>query len=758
MYSIRDYSQVEHCLKEISVNAKVINNLSTLTITQNYEVTGDSSVEVYYKFPVPANNSITGFTISVGDKVICAQLKEKSSAVKEYKKAMADGDSGFLLQSCDDDSLECCLGNIVPGAKVTVVVSLCGELKCERDSQNFRMIIPTTIANKYRPTSYRSTQSTGVNHGKITYSMKLHFDIKMIGGIKSIKCNETVFNPNCEEYSFDVEPDNLDKDIVILIQRNINSTFAVCNDGSGIGDFNCATQINIVPESDSLVKCPAADIHYCLILDRSGSMSSDMEVLKEAAKTAINVLPSGCFTDVYTFNDRFERFTCDAPNTSSEYKTKALEWIKHIKSRGGTEIIPVLEDAYSQIDKSGKIGSIAFLSDGEVHNVDTIIDLIKEHPSVKVFTIGIGNNVSAQLINDMAEAGMGTSEFAKNVKDTLESKVALTMLRAQNSAAHQNRYTLDITTDGSYTVIPKDLPPLVENYNNIFYVFSKNPVKCVKFNGYQVPIDHRIDCIAINQIAARKYMKSMKCQPMISRISHLNTDETNYDDSVKNDMIACSIVNNVLCKFTAFVGVDKREIKSTGEIQLVEVPLQAPQRSLESVKCMASTASAFCSSSYSPGGLSGLSCMATGMMKKMGYQQPPGMKPPSEQEISTVIGTVFNNETTQTAIQSMFSSLQGCQDFGSAVQTVVKNVTDLATMEAIQGLTKPESPIVTKLDARKLNYTKSGDLFISDVEESLNNLSNVELNDGDLIEIDGLGTFKVLVVGSSTNKWVLKMV
>ena len=32
----------------------------------------------------------------------------------------------------------------------------------------------------------------------------------------------------------------------------------------------------------------------------------------------------------------------------------------------------------------------------------------------------------------------------------------------------------------------------------------------------------------------------------------------------------------------------------------------------------------------------------------------------------------------------MFSSLQGCQDFGSAVKTVVQNVTDPSTMNAIQ--------------------------------------------------------------------------
>jgi len=77
--------------------------------------------------------------------------------------------------------------------------------------------------------------------------------------------------------------------------------------------------------------------------------------------------------------------------------------------------------------------------------------------------------------------------------------------------------------------------------------------------------------------------------------------------------------------------------------------------------------------------------MATSMMEKMGYKPPPDMKPPSETEISSVISTVFNNQTTQSAIQGMFSSLQGCTDFGSALQEVVKNVSDPKTMQAIQG-------------------------------------------------------------------------
>lgn len=85
------------------------------------------------------------------------------------------------------------------------------------------------------------------------------------------------------------------------------------------------------------------------------------------------------------------------------------------------------------------------------------------------------------------------------------------------------------------------------------------------------------------------------------------------------------------------------------------------------------------------GGLSSLFTMATNMMEKFGVKPPPGMKPPSEDEITNVISSVFNNEGTQNALQGMISSLQNCNDFGSAVQEIVKNATDPKTMEAIQG-------------------------------------------------------------------------
>lgn len=129
------------------------------------------------------------------------------------------------------------------------------------------------------------------------------------------------------------------------------------------------------------------------------------------------------------------------------------------------------------------------------------------------------------------------------------------------------------------------------------------------------------------------------------------------------------------------------------------------------------------SSPAAAGGLSGLFTMATNMMEKMGYKPPPGMKPPSENEISTVISTVFNNETTQNAIQGMFSSLQGCTDFGSAVQEVVKNVTDPRTMEAIQGSVMQTAQLASSDNASQ-PVTQVKDIINQQTESQVKDIIN----------------------------------
>jgi hypothetical protein len=130
-------------------------------------------------------------------------------------------------------------------------------------------------------------------------------------------------------------------------------------------------------------------------------------------------------------------------------------------------------------------------------------------------------------------------------------------------------------------------------------------------------------------------------------------------------------------------GDDKVQLGSI--VTQLENDLGVTKKTVGSEPWKAIAASSAPSPSLAAGGLTSIFTMATDMMERMGYKPPPEMKPPTESEISNVISSVFNSDVTQSAIQNMFTGLQDCQDFGSAIQHVVKNVTDPTTMEAIQG-------------------------------------------------------------------------
>ena len=83
--------------------------------------------------------------------------------------------------------------------------------------------------------------------------------------------------------------------------------------------------------------------------------------------------------------------------------------------------------------------------------------------------------------------------------------------------------------------------------------------------------------------------------------------------------------------------------------------------------------------------IGGLYTMAAELMGKFGFAPPADMVPPTEEQIGTVMNSVFSNETTQAAIGNMVASLKDCTDLGSSIQTIMKTVGDPATIEAFQG-------------------------------------------------------------------------
>jgi uncharacterized protein with von Willebrand factor type A (vWA) domain len=91
----------------------------------------------------------------------------------------------------------------------------------------------------------------------------------------------------------------------------------------------------------------------------------------------------------------------------------ALNFASNLSANlGRTEILPPLLTIFQRPMRSHKVCQIFLLSDGEVDNTDEVLSSISVHKNhYRIFTVGIGSEADAGLINGLAEVSNGTSHL-----------------------------------------------------------------------------------------------------------------------------------------------------------------------------------------------------------------------------------------------------------------------------------------------------------------------------------------------------------
>ncbi|MFW5999020.1 MAG: VWA domain-containing protein [Halanaerobiaceae bacterium] len=200
-------------------------------------------------------------------------------------------------------------------------------------------------------------------------------------------------------------------------------------------------------------------IDFVFIIDESGSMSgTPIANVKEAAEEMINRLNENDRGAIVSFDSgRFLRqeFTKD--------KEELISAVNGLSASGGTDIgggMAVALDHYEESSRENSIKSIILLSDGNNNSspsfpVDNETQRAEEN-NINVFTLGIGDGVDEELLEEVAEVTGGNYYFSPTEDEIME---IMSIIGEDIFSSSGRDINIQITIPALDSVVLKDINP-----------------------------------------------------------------------------------------------------------------------------------------------------------------------------------------------------------------------------------------------------------------------------------------------------------
>jgi len=293
------------------------------------------------------------------------------------------------------------------------------------EDKAIRLTVPTTIAPRYVPPTDDSEAAKLIK--AIPYSLNspapLSFELEVLSqsSIKSIKSPShtltTELANNADEKGqfsakshLAAKTSDLDRDLVILIESSDPHKPTVFVEKSE--DPLIAGMVSLVPSFN--LKDQKTEMIF--LVDRSGSMGPGYDygtneqtggsigAAKKALGLFLHSLPADCYFNIFSFGSRFDSLFETSMKYDDNTLLKAKEHVQSMEANyGGTDIYEPLGAIFEQSNKPGYLRQIFVLTDGEVSNSASVVELVKRNSSQgRVFALGLGAGASRHLVKGIA--------------------------------------------------------------------------------------------------------------------------------------------------------------------------------------------------------------------------------------------------------------------------------------------------------------------------------------------------------------------
>ncbi|CAB4480327.1 unnamed protein product [Rhizophagus irregularis] len=613
-------------LQNVTVEANIVDMIAEVTISQAYKNIEKDTIEALYKFPIYEAAAICGFEAEIdGQRKVKGIVKEAKEAAKEYTEAIQEGHGAYLLESESEDVFQCSVGNITSEQTVVIKITYVTELKHDSESEKIRFVLPTNIAPRYGSSEYSSSSNDGkiLNPDVVSYSDKADFYLELAVTCRMTSAIQNIESPS-HKISTEMNIDGNPKISKITLTEQITYLEK---------DFILVVKSKDLDQPRAFVEYdPELQTNF-FVVDRSGSM--DIEPMKKAAQALellLRSLPEDCYFNVVSFGSDYDSLFPKSELYSETSLSKALNLAQTMKSNyGGTEVYNVLEWVFKN-SRDDMPTSIFLITDGEVWNVDQIVELVSKHEEEKnddlrLFSLGIGDSVSHNLVESVARAGKGYAQFVTN-DERMDKKVIGMLKNALKPPIKDYNITWtevnlldekeldmtpievdkptisfmsddnmeppspppsDIFSDIKVQQAPYIIPPIYSGVRFIVYcILEKNIEPCkvitLKATSQDGPmkLDIPLDTVTlqgskVHRLAARKLIQDLNDEKSFIHKHPKNANKHIPDSLVKGHIVKLGKTFNLASKYTSFIATDERNNESLSEAQIIPQKREVPQ-------------------------------------------------------------------------------------------------------------------------------------------------------------------------------------
>jgi Ca-activated chloride channel family protein len=559
----------------VEVLIDILESTATTTVDIHLENQTGRRQEAELIVPVPNGAVIRGFAYDGPGGQISAKVLPKDKAQRIYENLVAKIRDPALVEFIGYNLIRSSVFPIEAHKKQKVRLTY--EHLLQVDGKRIDYILPRTESLEYS-VPWKITAKIKAKHPISTvYSASHKLEIERVGDTELIVkiAADAIKEPGPFRLSY------------LLAENGVTaSMFAYPDETVGGGYFLLLAGLSAeAQKSDS----PAIKREVTLVIDRSGSMRNQkIQQVKEAALQIIAGLEKGEAFNIIIYNNTVQWFSEKPVLKTKKTEQAAHAYIEGITATGGTNIYDALAAALKQQPSEEMLPIVLFLTDGlpTIGNTSEIAIrelVIKSNPhNRRVFTLGVGVDVNAPLLEKIASESRASAEFVLP-KEDVEVKIGKVFKKLFGPILADTELEI-LNKDGGAAIgrtrdiIPEKLPDLFEGDQLILlgqYVGNDPLVFKIAGNylgkkrDFNFTFEFNDACIR-NGFVPRLWA-SRKIAELIDAVRQMGADgRTDRDDpkvkELVDEIVRLSTEFGILTEYTAFLAREGTDLGNRREL------------------------------------------------------------------------------------------------------------------------------------------------------------------------------------------------